>query len=104
MKLGLASRSPRTCDSPRQRRFWSADCDDLLRTLIARTTKTAAGQLTRTVGAALTETGTFISSSSEPVDLVELTVDRPFVMRVLDTRTGWTLFVAIVNDPTDVPD
>jgi len=34
---------------------------------------------------------------------VELIVDRPFVMRVLDSRTGWPLFVEIVNDPADLP-
>ncbi len=32
-----------------------------------------------------------------------MVVDRPFIMRVLDTRTGWPLFLAIVNDPADKP-
>jgi len=62
-----------------------------------RLTVTAKG----TVGAALTEAA--VAESSGPVADVELTVDRPFVMRVLDTRTGLPLFVAIVNDPADVP-
>lgn len=61
-----------------------------------RLTVTAKG----TVGAALTEVAVL---SSAPVSLQELIVDRPFVMRVLDTRTGWPLFVAIVNDPADLP-
>ncbi len=64
-----------------------------------RLTVTAQG----TVGAALTEAAVAIESASEPSAAVELTVDRPFVMRVLDTRTGWPLFVAIVNNPTDLP-
>lgn len=63
-----------------------------------RLTVTAKG----TVGAALTE-GVAAESSGPLVD-VELAVDRPFIMRVLDTRTGWPLFFAIVNDPADLPD
>jgi len=62
-----------------------------------RLTVTAEG----TVGAALTESGT--DAISAPAEPVRFTVDRPFVMRVLDTRTGWPLFLAIVNDPTDAP-
>lgn len=64
-----------------------------------RLTVTAKG----TVGAALTEAAV-AESLSEPADAMEMTVDRPFVMRVLDTRTGWPLFVAIVNNPADLPD
>lgn len=64
-----------------------------------RLTVTAKG----TVGAALTEAAV-AESSAGSVYAVEMTVDRPFVMRVLDTRTGLPLFVAIVNDPTDVPE
>lgn len=50
-----------------------------------------------TVGAALTEVAVGESAMSETLPFV---VDRPFLMRVLDTRTGWPLFVAIVNDPS----
>lgn len=64
-----------------------------------RLTVTAQG----TVGAALTEAAVALESSSGPVADVALTVDRPFVMRVLDTRTGWPLFLAIVNNPNDIP-
>ncbi|MEO7587055.1 MAG: serpin family protein [Arachnia sp.] len=60
-----------------------------------RLTVTARG----TVGAALTETGVPTGAQPPPEEPVELIVDRPFVMRVLDTRTGWPLFLAIVNDP-----
>ena len=55
-----------------------------------------------TVGAAVTEVT--VATSSGPVVDVELVIDRPFIMRVLDTRTEWPLFLAIVNDPTDTPD
>lgn len=58
-----------------------------------RLTVTAKG----TVGAALTEAG--IEAVSAPGSENIIVVDRPFVMRVLDTRTGWPLFLAIVNDP-----
>ena len=63
-----------------------------------RLTVTAKG----TVGAALTE-GVAAESSGPVMDL-KLAVDRPFIMRVLDTRTGFPLFFAIVNDPADLPD
>ena len=49
-----------------------------------------------TVGAALTELS---AAESGPVFDHELTVDRPYVFRVLDTRTEWPLFLAIVADP-----
>lgn len=63
-----------------------------------RLTVTAKG----TVGAALTEAD--IGVGAAPVENIEFIADRPFVMRVLDTRTGWPLFLAIVNDPTVMPD
>ncbi|MHA6510410.1 serpin family protein [Tessaracoccus sp. Y1736] len=49
-----------------------------------------------TVGAVLTEgaVGTGMPSYD-----AELWVDRPYVMRVLDTRTRWPIFLAIVEDP-----
>ena len=49
-----------------------------------------------TVGAALTE-GTFLASAL--VAQAVLTVDHPYVMRVLDVRTGWPLFLAVVSTP-----
>ena len=51
-----------------------------------------------TVGAALTEFGTDGSAPMEapPTNLV---VDRPYVMRVLDVRKGWPLFLAVVSNP-----
>ncbi|RMB61918.1 serpin family protein [Tessaracoccus antarcticus] len=60
-----------------------------------RLTVTASG----TVGAAITETGIPTGARPPEAEPVELIVDRPFVMRVLDVRTGWPLFLAIVNDP-----
>lgn len=54
-----------------------------------------------TVGAALTEVAVGESAMPETLPFV---ADRPFLMRVLDTRTGWPLFVAIVNDPAAAPD
>ncbi|GAB3817508.1 hypothetical protein GCM10028820_18580 [Tessaracoccus terricola] len=48
-----------------------------------------------TVGAAVTEVA--VEESAVAVD-VSMVVDRPFVMRVLDTRTGWPLFLAVVGD------
>ena len=64
----------------------------------ARLIVTAKG----TVGAALTEVA--IAVSAGPAVDVELNVDRPFIMRVLDTRSGWPVFLTIVNNPTDLPD
>lgn len=64
-----------------------------------RLTVTAKG----TVGAAITEAEVVVESAPAPLDIKELTVDRPFIMRVLDTRTGWPLFIAIVNDPNNLP-
>ena len=55
-----------------------------------------------TVGAALTESA--VGLGATPGGPVEMVVDRPFLMRVLDTRTGWSLFLAIVNDPSEEQD
>ena len=52
-----------------------------------------------TVGAAVTEVAGVESAPQSPEN--ELVADRPFVMRVLDTRTGWPLFLAIVSDAAD---
>ena len=50
-----------------------------------------------TVGAALTEVG--IPGSAPVGPPTTLVVDHPYVMRVLDVRKGWPLFLAVVSDP-----
>ncbi len=50
-----------------------------------------------TVGAALTEAAVE-ESAVEQVPAFDFVVDRRFILRVLDTRTGWPLFVAVVNE------
>lgn len=52
-----------------------------------------------TVGAALTEFGTDGSAPMEAPPPTKLVVDRPYVMRVLDVRKGWPLFLAVVSNP-----
>lgn len=49
-----------------------------------------------TVGAALTE---LAAAESLPMSDHEFAVDRPYVFRVLDIRTGWPLFLATIADP-----
>lgn len=51
-----------------------------------------------TVGAAATELAMLTSAPLSPERTVEFTVERPYVMNVADTRTGWSLFLAIVSD------
>lgn len=50
-----------------------------------------------TVGAALTEVAV-VESAPMPPETEPFIVDRPFVMRVVDTATGWPLFLALVTD------
>jgi serine protease inhibitor len=50
-----------------------------------------------TVAAAVTEIGFDESGPAEPP--VELTVDRPYLVRIADGHTGWTLFLAHITDP-----
>lgn len=52
-----------------------------------------------TVAAAVTEMG--MAGSAEPDPSVTLTVDRPYLVRIADGRTGWPLFLAHVADPRD---
>jgi len=59
----------------------------------ARLTVTAQG----TVGAAVTEAAVITSAPAGPGPHV-VQVDRPYVLRVLDTRTGWPLFLASIAD------
>lgn len=51
-----------------------------------------------TVGAAVTEMAVVTGAPLRPERIVEFTVDRPYVMNVADTRTGWPLFLAKVSD------
>ncbi|MCG6568575.1 serpin family protein [Tessaracoccus sp. ZS01] len=53
-----------------------------------------------TVGAAVTEMAIATSAGSS-VEVRTFTVDRPYVFRVLDTRTGWPLFLAAISDPSE---
>ena len=44
-----------------------------------------------------------LTDTTAPVEIdepIRLEVDRPYLMRILDTRTGWPLFLAVINDPT----
>lgn len=50
-----------------------------------------------TVAAAVTEMGMAGSAPVEPP--LELTVDRPYLVRIADGQTGWPLFLAHVADP-----
>lgn len=49
-----------------------------------------------TVGAVLTEGGV---ATGMPQYAAEIRVERPYVMRVLDTRTRWPIFIAVIEDP-----
>ena len=51
-----------------------------------------------TVGAALTEVAVVESAPFPPPKIISMVVNRPFIMRVLDTRTGWPLFLAVISD------
>lgn len=50
-----------------------------------------------TVAAAVTEIMAALSAVLLPP--VEMTVNRPFALRIVDVETGWPLFHAVVNDP-----
>ncbi len=54
-----------------------------------------------TVGAALTEVAVLESEALPDPETIEMVVDRPFAVRVLDTRTGWPLFLAVISDATE---
>ncbi|NHB84561.1 serpin family protein [Tessaracoccus sp. HDW20] len=51
-----------------------------------------------TVGAAVTEVAVGAGAPA-PEEAREFIVDRPYVLRVLDTRTGWPLFLTLIGDP-----
>lgn len=50
-----------------------------------------------TVAAAVTEIGFDESATAEPP--IELTIDRPYLVRIADGQTGWPLFFAHITDP-----
>lgn len=52
-----------------------------------------------TVGAAVTEM-VVSRAAFRPPPARTFVVDRPYVLRVLDTRTGWAVFLAVVTDPS----
>jgi serine protease inhibitor len=50
-----------------------------------------------TVAAAVTEIAFADSGPAEPP--IALTIDRPYLVRISDGRTGWPLFLAHITDP-----
>lgn len=50
-----------------------------------------------TVGAAVTEIEVEVEAAPDPAEPEIFEANRPFIMRVLDTRTGWPLFLALIN-------
>jgi serine protease inhibitor len=50
-----------------------------------------------TVAAAVTELG--MAGSGMPEEPVRLSVDRPYLFRIAEAETGWTLFLARIGDP-----
>lgn len=53
-----------------------------------------------TVAAAVTEAVGTTSLPMDPPDTVEMTVDRPYTLRIVQEETNWPLFMAVINDPT----
>lgn len=53
-----------------------------------------------TVAAAVTEAVGTTSLPVDPPDTVEMTVDRPYTLRIVHQETNWPLFMAVINDPT----
>lgn len=54
-----------------------------------------------TVAAAVTEVAGVTSAPVEPPETVEMTVDRPYTLRIVHLETNWPLFMAVINDPTE---
>lgn len=50
-----------------------------------------------TIAAAVTELAFAMSGPAQPP--IELTVDRPYLVRIADSATGWPLFLAHIADP-----
>lgn len=55
-----------------------------------------------TIAAAVTEIGFATSGTIEPP--LELTIDRPYLVRIADSDTGWPLFLAHIADPRGTDD
>lgn len=53
-----------------------------------------------TVAAAVTEVAGVTSAPVEPPEAVEMTVDRPYLVRIVHKETNWPLFMAFIADPT----
>ncbi|MGO1561038.1 MAG: serpin family protein [Actinomycetaceae bacterium] len=51
------------------------------------------------VAAAVTEIAVTESAVQPPERVEELTVDRPFAVRIVDTGTDWVLFHGLIDDP-----
>ncbi|RJN32097.1 serpin family protein [Nesterenkonia natronophila] len=54
-----------------------------------------------TVAAAVTEIAGVTSAPVDPPDAVEMTVDRPYLVRIVHQETNWPLFMASIADPTE---
>lgn len=54
-----------------------------------------------TVAAAVTEVAGVTSAPADPPDAVEMTVDRPYTLRIVHQETSWPLFMAAIFDPTE---
>ncbi|MDQ3383925.1 MAG: hypothetical protein M3519_09115, partial [Actinomycetota bacterium] len=52
-----------------------------------------------TVAVAVTEIAGDESAVQPPDDLVQMHVDRPFVIRIAHTPTDWSLFLVRIADP-----
>ncbi|ROR74290.1 serpin family protein [Bogoriella caseilytica] len=52
-----------------------------------------------TVAAAVTELGIGVTSAPAPPE-VDMLIDRPYLVRIVHTETGWPLFLAVINDPS----
>lgn len=53
-----------------------------------------------TIGAAATESGE-ATATPPSENVTEFIANRPYLMRVLDTRSGWPLFLTIISDPQE---
>lgn len=54
-----------------------------------------------TVAAAVSEVAGVTSAPVDPPEMVEMTVDRPYTLRIVHRETSWPLFMAVINDPTE---
>lgn len=54
-----------------------------------------------TVGAAVTEIAGEESGPDDSLERVEMTVDRPYTLRIVHQETNWPLFMGVVYDPSE---